>query len=200
MENHVTAYPLAWPDGRVRVRSPKSAPFKMTMARARDHLIGEIRMLGGRQTVLSSNAELRIDGLPYSNRRIPDDPAVAVYFTYKKKQHCFACDDWDTVTDNVRAVGKTIEALRGIARWGTGDMMERAFQGFVALPSPETEPWWSVLGFYDEGSALIQGDFEMKSKKLMQKYHPDNQDTGDEWKFKQVSKARERGREVRSEP
>lgn len=131
--------------------------------------------------------------------RTPDDPAVAVYFTYKKKQHCFDCDDWNSVTDNVRAVGKTIEALRGIARWGTGDMMERAFLRFVALPSPETEPWWSVLNFYSEDEALFQGDFEIRAKKLMQQYHPDKPETGDEWKFKQVWKARDDGREVRDE-
>lgn len=32
---------------------------------------------------------------------------------------------------------QTIEALRGIERWGTGDMVEQAFTGFVALPSPK---------------------------------------------------------------
>jgi hypothetical protein len=48
---------------------------------------------------------------------------------------CFACDRWDSVADNVQAIRKTIEALRGIERWGTGDMVQRAFAGFVALPS-----------------------------------------------------------------
>ena len=76
-------------------------------------------------------------------------------------------------------------------------MMERAFQGFEALPSPEAEPWWSVLGFFSETEAFFQGDFEIRAKKLMQQHHPDRPD-GDEWKFKQIVRARDAGREVRA--
>jgi hypothetical protein len=170
----------------------------MSFARARDHLMNEIRLLGGRNPILSSNIALRLDGLPYANQAEPDDPGIAVYFTYKGKQHCFVCDDWKKTYDNVRAIGKTIEALRGIARWGTGDMMERAFQGFVALPAPEGEPWWSVLGYRDESGAL-ESDFEARAKSLMQTLHPDREG-GDEWRFKQVTKAREKGRAIQAGP
>ena len=46
----------------------------------------------------------------------------------------------------MQAIAKTIEALRGINRWGTGDMMEAAFKGFSALPAPDTnKPWREVL-------------------------------------------------------
>ncbi|HEY9546744.1 MAG TPA: J domain-containing protein, partial [Solimonas sp.] len=58
------------------------------------------------------------------------------YFTHKGRDMAFACDRWDKVGDNIHAIAKTIEALRGIARWGTGDMMEAAFTGFAALPDP----------------------------------------------------------------
>lgn len=189
---HVEAFPLHWPAGRPRCNRPQSALFRCSLATARDHLMSEIRMLGGRQPILSSNLELRLDGLPYANQKAPSDAGIAVYFTYKGKQHCFACDEWNRVEDNVRAIGKTIEALRGISRWGTGDMMERAFQGFVALPGPEAEPWWSVLGYYSESDAL-SNDFEARARGLLQKYHPDKPD-GDEWRFKQVMKARQDGR------
>lgn len=195
MTDHVEAYPLHWPDGRPRAKRRQNAAFHMTLAKARDHLMNEIRLLGGKQPILSSNLELRLDGLPYANQRQPEDCGIAVYFTYKTKQHCFACDDWNRVEDNVRAIGKTIEALRGIARWGTGDMMERAFQGFEALPAPEGEPWWSVLGYRSESDALANG-FEERAKSLMQRFHPDKPG-GDEWRFKQITKSRDKGREVR---
>lgn len=191
-DNHVEAFPLHWPDGRTRVKVRHVAAFRMTLAAARDHLLAQISMLGGKRTILSSNLELRIDGLPYANQRQPDDSGIAVYFEYKKKQHCFACDDWSRVEDNIRAIGKTIEALRGIARWGTGDMMERAFQGFVALPSPESVPWYIVLGFDTEYDALTH-DFEGAAKSLMHRYHPDRE-SGDEWRFKQITKSRAAGR------
>jgi hypothetical protein len=196
MTDHIEAYPLQWPVGRPRAKRRENTQFQSSLAKARDHLMNEIRLLGGKQPILSSNLELRLDGLPYANQKAPDDPGIAVYFTYKDKQHCFACDDWRLVEDNVRAIGKTIEALRGIARWGTGDMMERAFQGFEALPAPEAEPWWSVLGFFSEAEALFQCDYEIKAKKLLQKYHPDRED-GDAWRFDQIVKAREAGREIR---
>ena len=53
------------------------------------------------------------------------------------------------IQDNIHAIRRTIEALRGIACWGTGDMMEHAFTGFEALPAPGAHakrPWWQVLG------------------------------------------------------
>lgn len=193
MTEHVDAFPLHWPDGRPRIDRPDNAQFQTTLGKAVRHLMNEIRLLGGTNAILSSNLELRLDGLPYANQRAPEDSGVAVYFMYKKAQHCFACDDWWYVKDNVRAIGKTIEALRGIARWGTGDMIERAFQGFVALPAPESEPWWSVLGAYSEAEALLHNNFEIYAKKLIQKYHPDKPD-GDAWKFKQVTQARDLGR------
>jgi hypothetical protein len=71
--------------------------------------------------------QLRQDGLPYANRRAPSDTGAAVYFSYKGRQMCFACDKWQDVYDNIYAISKTIEALRGIERWGAGDMVEQAF-------------------------------------------------------------------------
>ncbi len=196
--DHVTAFPLFWPDGRPRTKYPRIPAFNTSFAKARDHLMNEIRLLGGKSSILSSNLELRLDGLPYANQSAPDDAGIAVYFRYKDKQHCFACDDWLHVKDNVRAIGKTIEALRGISRWGTGDMMERAFQGFVALPAPESAKWWVVLGFDCPADALFQGDFEIRSKKLLSQHHPDKPG-GDADQFKAVIAARETGREVRND-
>ncbi len=197
MSDHVQAHPLHWPEGRPRARRRQHAQFKTNMGAAIYHLMNEIRLLGGKQAVLSSDLELRLDGLPYAGQREPEDCGIAVYFTYKDKQHCFACDDWYRARDNVRAIGKTIEALRGISRWGTGDMMERAFQGFVALPAPEGEPWWSVLGFGSVADAISNG-FEDRAKSLLQQYHPDKPD-GDIVRFKQVVAARDSGRTIRKQ-
>lgn len=98
----------------------------------------------GRLPVISTNIELRIDGLPYSRQRPISDHGVAVYFTRNGRQMVFACDRWDKIEHNMRAITKTIEAMRGIERWGSSDLMERAFAGFEALPAPD--PWWKALG------------------------------------------------------
>ncbi|KAF7958244.1 hypothetical protein AWV80_01355 [Cupriavidus sp. UYMU48A] len=97
--------------------------------------------------MISTNVPLRQDGLPYASYRKVDDEGVAVYFTLDGQQMSFACDRWNKVEHNMHAIVKTIDALRGIARWGTGDMMRAAFTGFAALPSPSTvRSWREIIG------------------------------------------------------
>lgn len=81
---------------------------------------------------------MRQDGFPYPKQALPADKGVAIYFTLNSRQMCFACDRWDKVQDNIYAIAMTIEALRGIERWGSGSMVEQAFTGFVALPAPKS--------------------------------------------------------------
>lgn len=166
-------YPLHWPEGRTRTRYPERSRFDTYFTVARDRLFLELERLGAKNVILSTNVELRRDGIPYANRREPHDAGVAVYFDYKGDPMCFACDRWDKVKDNIQAVGKTIEALRGIARWGTGDMMQKAFTGFAALPSPDAvtqRQWWQVLGV----SQLASNDqIKAAHRKLAKQHHAD---------------------------
>lgn len=132
-----TAFPLCWPPSKAVARHRKTnGNFKSSFARSRDTCMTEIRRLGGVEPIISTNIPLKRDGTPMAvewGKQIPQ-PGVAVYFKRNGKQLCFACDCWNHVQDNMQAIAKTIEALRGIARWGTGDMMEAAFTGFMALP------------------------------------------------------------------
>jgi hypothetical protein len=176
------AYPLQWPAGRKRTDrwQIEQAKFDVSFARARDNIINEVRLLaGGRwgpdpMTVISSNVALRRDGLPLANQRQPDDCGVAVYFLYKKRQMSFACDRWKKVEHNMQAIAKTIEALRGVARWGTGDMLEAAFTGFTALPPPSATPaqqtWWQVLGV---PNSATRDDVRAAYRRLASIHHPD---------------------------
>ena len=164
------AYPLQWPEGRPRTRRRETARFATTFAAARDALLEEISRLGGTHAVLSSNLELRRDGLPYANQRQPDDPGIAVYFMYKGRQQCFACDRWTKTHDNMQAIRKTIEALRGIARWGTGDMMDAAFSGFVQLEQRPSDAWWVVLSVDRNASP---GEIRAAYKRKAHTFHPD---------------------------
>lgn len=151
----IEAYPLYWPEHRKRTERyhRERSKFEASFARARDEVVRQVQLLIGRYAksdlIISTNIALRRDGLPLANQRQPDDPGVAIYFTYRKKQVCFACDRWQKVEDNMHAIALTIDALRGTNRWGTGDMVEAAFRGFEALPSPgqaSVQPWRTVLG------------------------------------------------------
>lgn len=144
--SNATSYPLQWPFGQKRTTYPKRSNFdSKPFGWARDALLSELRRLGARDTILSTNIPLRQDGLPYANAARPKDHGVAVYFRYKSKPMVFACDKWDKIEDNMRSIEKTIEAIRGIERWGSSDMMERAFTGFAQLEAPPGEEWWDVL-------------------------------------------------------
>lgn len=173
------AYPLQWPHGRKRCerRQREHAKFNVSFARARDNIVNEVKLLtGGRwgpdpMTVISSNVSLRRDGLPLANQRQPDDCGVAVYFLYKKRQMSFACDRWIKVEHNMQAIAKTIEALRGIARWGTGEMLEAAFTGFMALPAPgAAREWWEVLGVV---RFATRDEISVAYRRLASLNHPD---------------------------
>jgi hypothetical protein len=178
MTNPIEAYPLCWPEGWPRTKYPSKSKFTTYFSRARDDLMREIKLLGGRNPILSTNIPLRKDGLPYAGHAQPKDCGAAVYFSYKSKSMCFACDRWSKIEDNIWSVCKTIEALRGIERWGASDMLDRAFTGFTALPAPEVQAsktWWDLLGFSQ--MPPTNHFFKQKAKELRndlaRKYHPD---------------------------
>lgn len=168
----VNAYPLSWP--RDRPRTPphlreRSAFVVKQLGRARDELMAELKRMRATDVILSTDVPLKRDGLPYADGD-PEDPGVAVYFTLKGKALCFACDRWRTVGENAWAIAKTVDAMRGIARWGTGEMVERAFTGFAALPpSPESD-WRSFMDVHD---ARTLDEVRAKYRELARGAHPD---------------------------
>lgn len=97
---------LDWPEGWARCPDRREAAFDTSYDRAVADLREQIRMLGGEAPLLTHN--------PYRDGRDPSDPGAAVYFTMRGEGKVFACDRWYRMRDNVRAIGKTIEALRGL--------------------------------------------------------------------------------------
>ena len=165
------AYPLQFPEHKKRTNYPESSRFRVSsFAVVRDELMRELKMLGAKNVVLSTNIPLRQDGLPYANTRQPEDKGVAVYFSYKDKSMCFACDRWKKIEDNIQAVRHTINARRGIARWGSGDMLEAAFTGFQALEAPLGKEWWDIL---QVNRNTTPEACELMYRQLSRKHHPD---------------------------
>ena len=163
------AYPLQWPAGRPRTISPSRSKFAArSIDGATKKVMLELRRMHASNVVISTNLVLRLDGLPRSGQAQPQDKGVAVYFTYKSRPMCFACDRWDTIQDNIYAVAQTIDALRGIERWGSGSMVEQAFTGFVALPAPASH--WDILNV-NPGSTRDQIEHAYREK--AKRAHPD---------------------------
>jgi hypothetical protein len=179
----VEAYPLNWPENWPRTPRHQitGSRFDTSMALARDGLMREIEMLGGSYIVLSTNVRLKKDGMPYASDPEPMDAGVAVYFKFKGEQMCFACDRYFLVKENLQAIRKTIEALRGIERWGASDMMQRAFSGFLQLPAPgksKVRSWREVL---EVGEGINDLEYVRHCfRRLSRLRHPDRGGTEDE--------------------
>lgn len=172
------AFPLQWPTGKPRTRYPEYSRFSpgnraQEVANVRD----EIYRLGGKNIVVSTNVRLRRDGLPYASDKAPADQGVAVYFNYRGGQKCFACDRWATVEENLRAIFKSIEAIRSLDRWGSKDFVDAAFTGFAALPPPMVvRQWWQVLGVSDDASAdEIHAAYRKKAMEIHQRGGSDDE-------------------------
>lgn len=175
MSHQPERYPLEWPVGWPRTRQPQRSKFGLhgtghSLYAARERLERELRLLGASGVLLSSNIPLRLDGLPYSNVREPMDHGIAVYFRIKGQPRVLACDKWDRVSDNMIALSKHVESIRGQIRWGVGSI-EQAFGGYLALTAVGARrPWHVVLGVPDDAT---MEEIDRARLALLSKHHPD---------------------------
>lgn len=169
-------YPLHWPAGWPRTPLQDRqwwSRYKVTEETAKRELLDSLRMLGAQDVILSTNVRLRVDGLPYTGAKAPDDAGVAVYFTRNKRAQVIACDKYTKLGLNYRAIGLAIEGMRAIERAGVSELLERAFMGFAALPAV-TSPssWRAEMGFAPDakvGSVTVLERF----RELVKIRHPD---------------------------
>lgn len=183
-------FPLTWPPGWPRTPAWQRghSPFKvLSTDRAFRDLVAELERLGARKVIISSNLKLRQDGFPYSQQPRHNDEGIAVYFTRKGVDMVLACDKFAKREANMRSITLTIGAIRGIERWGSSDMMERAFTGFTALAAPVALSWREVLD---------PADPEGSYRRLRSQHHPDR--GGDAEAFQRVQRAYEQYQQERS--
>jgi hypothetical protein len=192
----ITNYPLTWPIRRPRTRNRKRAAFRsrgsarLTIADACARLLRELRRLGVRQAIVSSNAPPTSTGLPRSSSSEPADPGAAVYFERAGRPYCLACDRWDRVADNIAAIAAEIEANRGRERWGVVTLDE-AFEAFVAR-LPATTQWWQKLGLAHPD--VTPDHLRKVFRELARQHHPDL--GGDAAKMSEYTAAYEEGLEA----
>ena len=178
----IAASPLTWPEGWPRTptgRQERGYQFKklgsagwrdkfISFAEARDGLYDELRRLGAKLPVVSSNHPTDRFGIPTESKKQVADEGVAVYFTLGDRPMVMACDRYDNAAANMRSLALAIEAMRQLERHGGGTMMERAFTGFVALPAPSSP--WDELGLQPGASEEeIEAAYRQKAKTA----HPD---------------------------
>lgn len=148
------------------VRRTKSKEVGVPLATER--LEQQLSKLGADHPILSTNLELRLNGMPRGGQKDPNDPGAAVWFTFQGKRTVLACDKWMRVADNIAALAAHIRAIRSVENYGVGTL-EQAFRGYQALPAPNSEkPWRQVL---PDCQTLEQA--ETKYKQRAMSCHPD---------------------------
>jgi hypothetical protein len=180
------AYPLTWPAGWPRARGRRDGQFKVPPSQAKREMMEELSRLGAKEIIVSTDQPLNKDGSP-TLRRTWGDPGVAVYFKRKGRAVVLACDQYAQLHDNMRAIGKTAEAMRSIERWGASDMLDRAFTGFEALAAPEQ--WWQVLGLSE---VALPVDIDSAYRRLAREAHPDA--GGSDAAMARLNNARDQGK------
>lgn len=173
----IQRYPLQWPERWKRTNSfrrikgcfrskDSKQPGTITVSQALNRIFVELQSLGVKNvqndSVISTNLQLRMDGLPRSDQAEPSDPGAAVYWLYKGERKSMAIDLYRRVADNLAAIAATLEAMRTIERHGGAEILDRAFTGFAALPERASETvanWRMTLGF-DPNSVVTLAEAE----------------------------------------
>ena len=139
--------------------------------------------------IISTNVRARLDGMPRSGERAPEDPGAAVYWQARQQaRRCMAIDRYTRVADNLAAIAATLEAMRAIERHGGAEILDRIFQGFLALPEKASQPWRDVLEV-PQGVNPNRDYIETRFRELARVHHPDH--GGDAEKFHQLIQARD---------
>jgi hypothetical protein len=202
----ISAYPLQWPVGWKRTDAARRTRAKfgrqtqsshgswktregLTIAMATTRVRAELVRMGihDDNLVISTNLELRLDGLPRSNQRQPADPGAAVYWSERAGDvpRCMAIDRYDRIEDNLAAIAATLDAMRAIERHGGAEILNRAFTGFVAIENGSAH-WSDVLGV---PTNACREEIDTAYRKLRSKHHPDRGGSAD--MFNRIQKAYE---------
>ena len=123
------AYPLQWPAGwpRTPPERRETGKFKTTLSGALSNLQSELRLLGGKNLVLSSNVTL--------GEQRPSDPGIAAYFTYDGDQSGRLNPDIpvDAVPDGSAGIERTLSGYLNSAGVRPADMPLSRFTDYYAF-------------------------------------------------------------------
>lgn len=187
-----TPFPLAWPHGAPREKSPRTSQFRTSLAGALKNVQDSLILFGNdsgqkvTDIVISSNVSL--------GQSRPQDPGVAVWFMWDGERRCFAVDRYQKVEDNLQAIHHVLEARRTEMRHAGISMVKAAMAGFAAaLPPPGSKPWHDVLGVpADASPATVDAAY----RRLAAERHPDKPG-GSEAMMAELNAARDQARKAR---
>jgi hypothetical protein len=186
------AYPLYWPEEwpRTPYGSKKRSRYDVTYQKASTEALQSLKRMRVSQWSLSSNLRVQRNLPPTEGAAAREDSGAALWWIDPKRRETrvIACDMYESVRENVRAIGLAIEALRALERTGATQILDRAMQTFATkgLPAPKPE-WVYALGLvdYPASQAHVHEAFRSRSKLA----HPDS--GGSHQSFIELQQARD---------
>jgi len=172
-------YPLQWLPQQTRTIRQERARFgNHSPSKAGDFLVDELVRMGAKKCVISSNLMVRARGGGFYAKQTIMDSGVVIYFELKGDAKAMACDKYDRPEHNLWALYLSVQAIRGLERWGGSQLLDGLFTGFKALPAPgdvvSSSPQY-FIGFD------TQEERKKYFKQLAKEMHPDVGGNIDEW-------------------
>jgi hypothetical protein len=147
----IPPFPLLWPEGHPRISRREKSSFRTAFKGALDNVKNSLRMFA--QDSGRALSEVQITSNASWTNEKPDDPGIAVWFTWDGAQRCIAVDRYATVAENLQAIHHVLEARRVELRHAGINMVRTTFRGFVAaLPAPGQAHWATILGVPPDAS------------------------------------------------
>lgn len=161
--------------------------FSASFAKTMKLLTRELEMLDASNIIVELDVEerhIRMDGYPRADARI-GHPAVAVTFESVHGPLRYATCEFTSWTDNLRAIALSMEALRGVDRYGVSKRGEQ-YQGYKAIPV-STDPADAIQTKEQAAEFLSQWGGDVRA--AVRATHPDH--GGNETEFRKVIRSRD---------
>lgn len=160
-------YPLQWPAGISRCKSPQESRFNTTLFKALENVEKSLELLAkdsGKKV-----SDIRMTSNVTLNQR-PDDGGIAVYFNWNDTDFCIPVDRYKSPADNLQAIHHIIEADRVKLRHGGIEFVMAEKRGQTLLLDDGNKAWWDVLGLDPKSSGQ---EIKTRYNELVKKHHHD---------------------------
>lgn len=162
--DQVSEQRLCWPETKPRAAQRIDGAFKGHEVASVENRIGwEMARWGIRAYIISRN----------NQRLFAGDPGAALWWTDRQGElRVLACDKYKKLANNLRAIQITLEAMRGLERWGAYTAEQAAEGARLALPAPDSDSvpdWRKLFGHIDgipndKQLVLVEHDYRAKSR------------------------------------
>jgi hypothetical protein len=187
----------AWPNNvpATPYHKRKRSPFRSIWSKTLRDLDRELIAVKAWNTVIEIDApasEIRRDGMPRADARTRGPGVIISYELHYKNSNrvdrfVFPCDTYNDWQDNVRAIARTLEALRAVDRYGvTRDGQQ--FSSFKAIPAQtsatKSVEWAASVLRQHAGVVFDIEDFNQcraAYRAARSKAHPDAGGSPDSW-------------------